>query len=155
MITVLLLVNQQAEKDGADTDTDTGANEDERGDTPAPFEEVKDKTAADMLADAAAEVPLLSKCMPCRSANAVQLPSAMDRSMRSSHTCHTCNQADEAADSPAPRAGDANSGVSSDSTPGADKVRCGLLAGSAMGSLLHANRVAARRALLQCHMLHV
>jgi hypothetical protein len=46
----------QAEKDGGDTDTDTGANEDDRGGTPAPFEEVKDKTAADMLADAAAEV---------------------------------------------------------------------------------------------------
>ena len=46
----------QAEKDGGDTDTDTGANEDDRGGTPAPFEDVKDKTAADMLADAAAEV---------------------------------------------------------------------------------------------------
>ena len=55
-VRMLFVLEQQAEKDGADTDTDTGANEDDRGGTPAPFEDVKDKTAADMLMDAAAEV---------------------------------------------------------------------------------------------------
>lgn len=49
-----------AEKDGADTDTDTGAPDDERNGTPAPEDggggPSAPKTAADMLMDAAAEV---------------------------------------------------------------------------------------------------
>ncbi len=50
------LVMLTSEKDGGDTDTDTGAPDDERAGTPAPREPAAPKTAADMLMDAAAEV---------------------------------------------------------------------------------------------------